>query len=202
MVRIPFIFSSLATILVLFQVQEALAFCPPTQNVKVVVTPEIDCLTVTSMKVDCNSNTELTLTNNCGSNIIGIEHQSLNRDIIDGYPPLESCIQPWLEAVSMDMKPPPCILVHGGTAKVFALGDEKLIFDLNGSPLTIELELIQESDDISDEPSSAEENKGCSIANDLPFEGFMTGFFMAMVLFCVIRLRKMDPSYSKNIPKQ
>lgn len=133
--------------------------CAPPEDVDVVYAPATDCLATTDAPA-CNGGVEITITNNCGVDVLGIERQSSVQNLPPGYPPLQACVQPWQDAMNAGMDPPFCVLSHGATGTGFAWGGDKLVFDVSGA--TVVADLIKIEPPLL--PGSKGEETGCAAA--------------------------------------
>ena len=116
--------------------------CAAPANVTVAFKPTTDCVDVTHVP-ECNGDVSITFTNHCTSDLIGIEHRSSVQVIPADSPPLTACLEPWEDAKSAGMEPPPCVLKPEESGMGRAQATDELAFELEGALITAHVTRVE-----------------------------------------------------------
>jgi hypothetical protein len=153
--------------------------CAAAVEARAVIDPVTPCIS-TVVQPTCNGGVDVTFTNGCAVELVGIERQSSVQILPTGYPPLSACALAYQAAQDSGQMPPPCILAPGEVGNGFAQVGDTLFFELGGAPLTVKLEAM-------DAPA---DDSGCSVSSGANERGafwFVPAFFVALVGWVVRR---------------
>jgi hypothetical protein len=152
------------------------------------MTPVTECFVVTQ-KSSCNGRVELSFSNTCGVDIIGVERRSSVQNTPPGYPPFQGCLQPWQEAKDAQKAPPVCTLAAGQKDIGFVEPGDTLSFEYQGAPLTMVLKARPPTSGSASSASS--DDDGCSMtAGPSSREASGVAWLAAMALCVVARRRR------------